>query len=91
MERQEQGVLLEIPEQPEREAAQTAGSPKLKPIDRQQGLLRTVIVEELVPENHKVRAIWGAHRTVRPEWFSEKDQGPGRAEADGRRGTRACC
>ncbi len=40
MERQEQGVLLEIPEQPEREAAQTAGSPKLKPIDRQQGLLR---------------------------------------------------
>ena len=39
MERQEQGVLLEIPEQPEREAAQTASSPKLKPIERQQGLL----------------------------------------------------
>jgi transposase len=58
MERQEQGVLLEIPEQPEREAAKTAGSPKLKRIDRQQGLLRTVIVEELVPESHKVRAIW---------------------------------
>jgi transposase len=60
MERQEQGVLLEIPEQPASAAVKPAGggTPKIKPIDRQQGLLRTVIVEELVPENHKVRAIW---------------------------------
>lgn len=60
MEPQEQGVLLEIPEQPETESVEAAvsGPPKIKPIDRSQGLLRIVIVEELVPENHKVRAIW---------------------------------
>jgi len=59
MKRQEQGVLLEIPEQPEREAAPPeSAAPKIKPIDRSQGILRTVIVEELVPEDHKVRAIW---------------------------------
>ena len=87
MERQEQGVLLEIPEQPEREAAQTAGSPKLKPIDRQQGLLRTVIVEELVPENHKVRAIWELTGQFDLNGRSRARKG----EADGRRGIRACC
>ncbi|MFN0106239.1 MAG: hypothetical protein ACKV2U_29630 [Bryobacteraceae bacterium] len=32
--------------------------PKLKPIDRSQGFLRPVIVDELVPPAHKVRAIW---------------------------------
>jgi len=60
MKPQEQGVLVEIPEQPANESvkAEDSSSPKLKPIDRQQGLLRTVIVEELVPQNHKVRAIW---------------------------------
>src|SRR5450631_1904522 len=60
MKRQEQGVLMEIPEQPANEAVkpEDGSTPKIKPIDRQQGLLRTVIVEELVPENHKVRAIW---------------------------------
>lgn len=60
MKRQEQGVLVEIPEQPVSEPVKAQGNskPKIKPIDRQQGLLRTVIVEELVPENHKVRAIW---------------------------------
>ena len=32
--------------------------PKLKPIDRDQGLLRQVLVDELAPPDHKVRAIW---------------------------------
>jgi hypothetical protein len=53
--------LLEIPEQPERSRPTTqaaARRPKLKPIDREQGLLRPVIVEELVGPEHKVRAIW---------------------------------
>lgn len=59
-----QEVLLEIPEQPEPAAPATpivepvARSPKLKPIDRSQGILRPVIVEELVGPDHKVRAIW---------------------------------
>lgn len=59
-----QEVLLEIPEQPEtiRDSISTvepaARVPKLKPIDRSQGLLRPVIVDELVGPDHKVRAIW---------------------------------
>jgi len=59
-----QEVLLEIPEQPmpaesgQPSAEPAARAPKLKPIDRSQGLLRPVIVEELVGPEHKVRAIW---------------------------------
>jgi transposase len=59
-----QGILLEMPEQPAPaplppvEGAVPAAKPKLKPIDREQGLLRPVIVDELVPADHKVRAIW---------------------------------
>jgi transposase len=60
-----QGILLEIPEQPApaplspiQGAVAAAAKPKLKPIDREQGLLRPVIVDELVPADHKVRAIW---------------------------------
>lgn len=59
-----QGILLEIPEQPPTappvapvvELAKPKA--KVKPIDRSQGLLRPVIVEELVGPDHKVRAIW---------------------------------
>lgn len=61
-----QGILLEIPEQPIPapvalpipEGAVAEGKPKLKKIDRSQGLLRPVIVDELVPPDHKVKAIW---------------------------------
>ena len=61
-----QEVLLEIPEQPEPEVRDiqvpagepVTSTPKLKIIDRSQGLLRPVIVEELVGPEHKVRAIW---------------------------------
>jgi transposase len=57
-----QDILLEIPEQPEPPPQPTpepsARIPKLKPIDRDQGVLRAVIVEELVGPEHKVRAIW---------------------------------
>ena len=64
MESAAQGILLEIPEQPaaapaaKGEGVVAAAKPKLKPIDREQGLLRPVIVDELVAEDHKVRAIW---------------------------------
>src|SRR2546423_14176831 len=56
-----QSVLLEIPEQPEPRRRATASSdsgPKLKPIDREQGLLRPVIVDELIGPDHRARAIW---------------------------------
>jgi hypothetical protein len=58
-----QGILLEIPEQPAALPVAAGvveqGKPKakVKPIDRSQGLLRPVIVEELVGPDHKARAI----------------------------------
>ena len=63
METDKQGVLLEVPEQPPAPAAPPAEGgrqrrPKLKAIDRDQGVLRMVVVEELVGPDHKVRAIW---------------------------------
>ena len=62
MESEAQGILVEIPEQPQPAPVPAATSAerkaKVKLIDREQGLLRAVIVEELVPPNHKVRAIW---------------------------------
>lgn len=60
----EQDALFEVgagPERNERFApapAEMAAPPKLKPINRNQGFLRPVIVEELVGPDHKVRAIW---------------------------------
>jgi transposase len=44
------GLPLTAPQRPK---------PRLKPINRQQLLLRAVEVEQLVPEDHEVRAIWG--------------------------------
>jgi len=63
MESELQGVLLEIAEQPARLPSAKAlvlgeGKAKVRPIDRDQGLLRSVIVDELVGPDHKVRAIW---------------------------------
>jgi len=64
MKSEAQGILLEIPEQPAPAplppvvGTAPAAKPKLKPIDREQGLLRIVIVDELVPPDHKARAIW---------------------------------
>ena len=58
----DQSQLLEIPEQPASapppKATRVKGRPRLKPIDRSQGILRPIIVEELVAPDHKVRAIW---------------------------------
>src|ERR1035438_635814 len=58
----EQARLPEMPEPPAKSkkapSGPPQGAPKLKAIDRDQGLLRPLIVEELVPPDHKVRAIW---------------------------------
>ena len=54
-----QPVLLEIPEQPEQAKATVPNSqPKLMLIDRQQTTLAPIYVEELIPADHKARAIW---------------------------------
>lgn len=74
-----QEVLVDIPEQPE--AVRSASiptpdpaprAPKLKPIDRSQGLLRPVIVDELVGPDHKVRALWDLTGTLDLSGFLEK-------------------
>lgn len=73
-----QEVLLDIPEQPEALPSAipapepTPRAPKLKPIDRSQGLLRPVIVDELVGPEHKVRAIWDLTGALDLSGFSEK-------------------
>jgi hypothetical protein len=35
-----------------------APAPRLRPVDRTQMLLRSVVVEELIAEDHPARAIW---------------------------------
>lgn len=54
-----QPQLLEIPEQPEPAQDRAAkGERKLKTVDRQQTTLAMIYIEELVPADHKARAIW---------------------------------
>jgi len=80
MEPHQQQILLPIPEQPQPEPkpgpvqAPAAGPPKLKFkfIDRNQGLLRMLIVDELVGADHKVRAIWDLTGQLDLSGFCEK-------------------
>jgi len=59
MESPSQPVLIEIPQQPsENQAATPRGEIKLKAIDRQQLVMATIYVEELISADHKARAIW---------------------------------
>lgn len=54
-----QPILLDIPEQPAHEAVQAArGKAKLRSVDRQQTTFGIIYVEELIPADHKARAIW---------------------------------
>ncbi len=73
MEQDRQVPLLEIPEQPVASKDPPPPVPaKLKPIDRSQGVLRAVIVEELVGPDHKVRAIWDLTGQLDLNGFAEK-------------------
>ena len=55
-----QEILLDIPERaaPEQEPPARQGQAKLKAINRQQTMLAVIYVEELIPADHKARAIW---------------------------------
>jgi transposase len=54
-----QPALIDIPEQPvEQKQAVPTGRPKLKSVNRQQTMMATIEVEELIPLDHKARAIW---------------------------------
>jgi transposase len=50
--------LVDIPEQPLQQDRAPHGSVKLKSIDRRQTVLAQIYVEELIPAEHKARAIW---------------------------------
>jgi transposase len=75
-----QETLLEIPEQPAPATAEKPAEqpkppkPKLKAIDRKQGLLRAVVVDELVGPDHKVRAIWDLTKELDLSRFAKKIQ-----------------
>ena len=54
-----QPVLIDIPEQPPQDHPEAArGKAKLRTVNRQQTTVGIICVEELIPANHKARAIW---------------------------------
>ena len=57
------------PAEPESPAGAARPQPRLKPINRQQSVLRPVDVEQLVEADHPVRAIWELMGRLLPESF----------------------
>jgi transposase len=53
-----QPKLLDIAEQPVQQKSTARGRLKLRSVDRQQTVLASIYVEELIPADHKARAIW---------------------------------
>jgi transposase len=53
-----QAVLMNIPEQSAQAKPVPNGPPKLRSVNRQQTMLATIYVEELIAEDHKARAVW---------------------------------
>jgi transposase len=54
-----QPVLVDIPEQPAQpEKDAPRGEVKRRSVDRQQSMMAMICVEELIPADHKARAIW---------------------------------
>jgi transposase len=53
-----QAVLLAIPERVEEQKCAPKGPAKLRTVNREQTMLATIYLEELIPADHKARAIW---------------------------------
>ena len=53
----DQQIRVEIPEQPELKARPQHGELKLRTVNRQQTMMANIYVEELIPADHKARAI----------------------------------
>lgn len=70
-----QPMLLEMPEQPnppsQPEPTAPCGKPKLESVDRQQTMLAQIYIEELIPADHKARAIWELAGRMDLSRFSE--------------------
>lgn len=64
--------LVDIPEQPaQQKPAELKGPPKLRSVNRQQTTMAVVYVEELIPADHKARAIWDLVGRMDLSGFSE--------------------
>jgi transposase len=66
-----QPVLLEIPEQPDRPERAARGELKLRTVDRLQSMITTIYIDELIPANHKARAIWDVTAKMDLSRFTE--------------------
>jgi transposase len=66
-----QAVLLDIPEQPIQQKPVSKGQPKLRTVNRQQTMMATIYVEELIADDHKARAIWQLVETLDLNRFTE--------------------
>jgi transposase len=53
-----QAPLLEMPEQPAIERRPVTAAAKLRTVDRNVPMLAQIVAEELIPQDHKARAIW---------------------------------
>jgi transposase len=58
MPHEDQAVLVEISQQPEVVGRTVTAEPRLRTINRDQTVLVQMYVEELIPPDHKARAIW---------------------------------
>jgi transposase len=67
-----QPILVDFPEQPAQpQQAGPKGQPKLRSVNRQQTTMAVVYVEELIPADHKARAIWDLAGRMDLSGFSE--------------------
>jgi transposase len=71
MELPSQPKLVDIPEQPEQKKPTARGRLKLRTVNRQQTMLASIYIEELIPVEHKARAIWELVRKVDLSRFTE--------------------
>jgi transposase len=71
MEFPSQPKLVDIPEQPAQQKPTARGRLKLRTVDRQQTMMVSIYVEELIPADHKARAIWQLVETMDLSRFRE--------------------
>jgi transposase len=67
----DQPILLDIPEQPEQKAKPQRGDLKLRSVNRQQTMLVHIWVEDLLPADHKARAIFDLVKHLDLTQFTE--------------------
>jgi transposase len=72
---EEQPNLLELPERPFERAEDSVSAgkviPKLRTVDRTQTMMANIYVEELIPADHKARAIWELAGRLQLDRFEE--------------------